>query len=188
MPLSQPADRERIHTRSYEFGGYHRADGLWDIEGHMTDTKTYPVDNRDRGRLEPGDPVHDMWLRLTIDEDMVVHGIEAVTDAGPFTLCPAITPNFQRMVGHRIGAGWRGAIRKELGGVHGCTHLVEMLGAMGTVAYQTLYSARVRKAKDQAKANGGPRPKSPLIDSCHAFASNGPVVKREWPEHYTGTG
>lgn len=181
MPLPSPVEREHIHTRSYDFGGYQRADGLWDIEGRITDTKTYGIDNRDRGRIEPGEPIHDMWLRLTIDEDFLIHDIEAVTEAGPFTLCPAITPNFKRMTGHRIGSGWRRLIHQQLGGVEGCTHLVEMLGAMGTVAYQTLFSARARKAK----ANG-PIVRSPLIDSCHAFRSDGPVVEREWPEQYTG--
>lgn len=181
MPLSPPQERERLHSRNYRFGGFHRSDGLWDIEGHMTDTKTYGFENRDRGRIEPEEPIHEMWLRLTIDEDFQVHDIEAVTDAGPFAVCPQITPNFKRMIGHRVGKGWRRAVREQLSGVEGCTHLVEMLGAMATVAYQTLYPARVKKQQ----ANGGER-KSPLIDSCHAFKSDGDVVRHQWPQHYTG--
>ena len=32
-----------------------------------------------------------------------------------------------------------------------------------------------------------PRPgRPPLIDSCHAFKSDGEVVKNSWPDHYTG--
>jgi len=31
-----------------------------------------------------------------------------------------------------------------------------------------------------------PRRKPRLIDSCHAFASDGDVVKRYWPDFYTG--
>ncbi len=38
MPLSPPAaSREHIHTRVVECRGYRRDDGLWDIEGHITD-------------------------------------------------------------------------------------------------------------------------------------------------------
>ena len=37
MPLSQPAERERLHTRAIEINGYRRADGAYDIEAHLTD-------------------------------------------------------------------------------------------------------------------------------------------------------
>jgi hypothetical protein len=72
-------------------------------------------------------------------------------------------------------------VRDSLGGVEGCTHLTEMLQAMATVAFQTLYPVLAKKAKTS------PRPgRSPLIDSCHAFRSDGDVVKKQWPKHYTG--
>ena len=32
MPLTEPAKRERLHTRSIEINGYRRADGHYDIE------------------------------------------------------------------------------------------------------------------------------------------------------------
>ena len=73
------------------------------------------------------------------DEDLVVRGIQAVTDSGPYGICPAITPNFKRMLGVRVGLGWRQKVREALSGVEGCTHLTEMLQAMATVAFQTLY-------------------------------------------------
>jgi hypothetical protein len=28
--------------------------------------------------------------------------------------------------------------------------------------------------------------KPPILDTCHALASDGPVVKRFWPAFYTG--
>ena len=40
--LSAPAERAAQHFRNYQFGGYRRADGLFDIEGRMTDAKTTP--------------------------------------------------------------------------------------------------------------------------------------------------
>jgi hypothetical protein len=179
--LPPPAERERLHTRRYEFGGYRRSDGLWDIEGHMTDSKTYAFQNRHRGEVQAGEALHDMWIRLTIDEELVVHDSEAATAAGPFAVCPAIAPNFKRMIGVRLGRGWRQTVRERLSGVEGCTHLMEMLLAMATVAYQSLYPVLAKKAQEN------PRPgKPPLIDSCHAFKSDGEIVKTQWPEHYTG--
>jgi len=182
MPLSPPVARERFHTRVTEVHGYRRDDGLWDIEARITDVKSYSFDNAYRGRVQAGEPLHDMSIRLTIDEDLVVRGAEAASDGTPYAVCPAITPNYERMVGARLGAGWRAAIRERLGGVAGCTHLSEMLGAMATVAYQALYPVLAKKAKDKPR-----RGKPPLIDTCHAYASDGEVVRRTWPDFYTGT-
>ena len=182
MPLSAPVAREKIHCRDIRVEGYRREDGLWDIEAHMTDTKTYGFDNSYRGHIPAGEPLHDMWLRMTIDEDLVVQQLEASTEAGPFEACPAITPNFARMAGVTLGPGWNRAIKERLGGAEGCTHLREVLGAMATVAFQTLFPVLSRK-----RAKSADKPKRPsLIDSCHAYRADGPVVKTLWPDFYEG--
>jgi len=183
MPLSPPVERDELHHRRYDFHGYERHDGLWDIEGRIVDTKSYPFTNQDRGEIAPGEPLHDMEVRLTLDEDFVIRDIEATTSSGPFHICPAIGPNYRKLIGKRIGQGWRRTIKEAMGGTEGCTHISEMLGAMATVAYQTMYPALARKNKLPGNAPGR-RPA--LIDSCHAFRSDGPIVRRQWPEHYTG--
>ena len=181
MPLSPPAERKHLHTRRYHFEGFERADGLWDIEGRMIDVKTYGFDNSFRGRIVPGTPLHDMIIRLTVDTDFVVRDIEASTDWAPYQMCGDITPNFKRMIGTKVSLGWRTAIRQNLGGVEGCTHLVEMLGAMATVAFQTIYPKIAAKLE-----NPNPAKKPGMIDSCHAYRSDGEIVKRIWPSFYTG--
>ena len=181
MPLPPPTDREELHHRKIDFRGYRRADGLWDIEGHLVDTKSYPFKNLYRGEIKPGEALHNMRIRLTIDDSFLIHDAEAVTDNGPFEVCPAITPNFKKMIGVTIAAGWRREIRSRLGGTEGCTHLVELLTGMATVAFQTLYPTLSKRNKDK------PVTKKPrLIDSCHAFRSDGEVVKASWPDYYTG--
>ncbi len=199
MPLSDPAPRRFIHRRLITCEGYLREDGLWDIEGHLRDTKGYTFSNKARGTLEPGDALHEMWLRLTIDETLTIHAVEAVTDAGPYAACPAITGNFQRLVGLRIGPGWRKELRSRVGGVEGCTHLFEMLPALATAAVQSIYPWLARRDKDgpfaDRDASGDAKDKPDLmtkgekpflVDSCHIYDSRGPVVKEQWPEWYTG--
>lgn len=181
MPLSPPVEREHLHTRQYHFEGFRRNDGLWDIEGRMTDSKTYGFENQHRGRVEAGEAVHDMRIRLTIDESFRIRDIEAVTEAGPFAVCPAIAPDYRKVIGERVAPGWRQKLKDYFGGVAGCTHLTELLGAMATVCYQTLYPELSRKKKAPKR---GARPA--VIDTCHAFASDSEVVKRFWPEHYSG--
>ncbi len=81
MPLSEPNAREHIHTRDISCRGYRREDGLWDIEGHLVDTKTYAFDNRFRGEVAPGMPVHEMWLRVTVDDDLRIKDVEGQDSA-----------------------------------------------------------------------------------------------------------
>jgi hypothetical protein len=180
MPLSAPAARELIHNRDVLCRGFHRDDGLWDIEGHLVDSKTYDFPNRYRGEMKAGQPVHGMWVRLTLDDDLVIHAVEAVTDDGPYPVCPVITPRFRELEGLRIGPGFTRAVRQRLGGTSGCTHLVELLRPVATTAFQTIYPRRHRRASGDAEH----RP--PFLDTCHALASDGPVVRDHWPEWYTG--
>lgn len=183
MPLSPPGARQPLHTRRYEFNGYRRDDRLWELEGFITDVKAYAFDNDDRGRVEAGEPVHQMAIRLTLDDGLVIRAIEAVTDHGPYRVCPAITPNFQRMVGVKIGPGWRKAIRERLGGAQGCTHLVELLTVMATPAYQSILpvlSRERRAANDPTETWPG------LINSCHAYKDDGALAKKYWPDRYRG--
>lgn len=192
MPLSPPAPREHVHSRTVTCTGYRRADGLWDVEGHLVDTKTYGFENHDRGRVEPGDPIHQMWLRLTLDDALTIRAVEAVTDHGPYRMCPDIAPNFQRLVGLQIKGGFTQAVRERVGGVQGCTHLAELTGPVATTAFQTVFPY-LQRLKDRARPEGGsgepepPRdgaaPRRPaLLGTCHAFAPSSPVVKRLWPD------
>ena len=142
MPLSGPVAREPLPHRAIDCHGFRRADGLWDIEARLVDTKTYGFENRHRGEIEPGDAIHDMWLRLTVDDGFVIRRVEASTDASPFAVCPAITPAFAKLEGVTLGRGWSREVRQRLGGVKGCNHLVELLRRMATVAVKTIWSAR----------------------------------------------
>lgn len=178
MPLSPPADREPIHERRVECRGYRRADGLWDIEGRMTDVKSYDFDNTDRGHVAAGVPVHEMRVRITIDDDFLIHDVEAATEYAPFSICPQAAPAMKKLKGLRIGSGWRREIEKRVGGTLGCTHLRELLGPMATTAFQTIVPLRTKEPRTPS----GRRPA--LLGTCHAYSPDSPVVKRLWPEHY----
>ena len=128
MPLTEPVAREHVHSRDVACRGYRRDDGLWDIEGRLVDAKTYAFKNRSRGTVEPGDPVHDMWLRLTI----VQPGMLAA-------------PDYARMVGTRIRSGWTREVRARLGKVEGCTHLTRLLEELAVVAAQTVWPLRKKR-------------------------------------------
>ena len=186
MPLPDPNPRRHVHTRSISYCGFEREDGLWDIEAHMTDTKTYAFKNDWRSEVQIGEPLHEMLLRVTIDDAFTIQDVIALTENSPFSMCPDIAPNYKSLVGIKMGTGWRQAIRQKVGGVHGCTHLTELLFPMATVAMQTIWPLmRHRKKKsDSAIEKSDHRPS--VLDTCHAWASDSPVVKVNAPKYYTG--
>jgi hypothetical protein len=196
MPLSPPVGRQHLHTRRVTCQGFYREDGLWDIEGRITDEKTYEHSSEWRGAMAPGDYVHDMSIRLTLDHRFTIVDVEAVTDRSPYQICGEVTPDFKKLIGLRIGNGFHREVRARLGGVHGCTHIVELLGPVATTAFQTAASGKARELQAAHRARIGkapkpgapvrPRRKPPVIDTCHAWATDGPVVKRWAPEFYTG--
>lgn len=175
MPLSDPAARKPIHNRTIVCQGYRREDGLWDIEGRLVDTKAYAFANTWRSEVKPGEPLHEMLIRLTLDEHYVVQAVEAATEHSPHGACGAILPNFQRLVGERVGRGWTKRVKELIGGAEGCAHHVEMLGTLATVAFQTMGPLLARE-RSAAGAKSGDVAKF-LINSCHIWREGG-----EWAQ------
>lgn len=180
--LPPAASRTHVHTRTVEFRGYRREDGLWDIEAAMTDTKTYAQDTSDRGHMEAGEPVHGMAIRLTVDDAMKISDVAVAMPATPFAECQQARAPFSRLIGRTLGRGWRRAIDEAMGGIQGCTHLRELLFNMATAAYQTipLYREHLRKLAG-LPAHRSTRP-PPHLGTCLAWDFDGPVVKRNKPE------
>lgn len=193
MPLPAAiVPREHSHTRKVTCEGFEREDGLFDIEGRMTDTKTYDIDNRDRGgQIRAGEAIHDMSIRLTIDLDFNIRHVDAIIDYSPFNICPKIADRFKQLEGEQIAAGWNRKVKSIFAGTQGCTHLSELLGPIATTAFQATVRARAKRAeanKTSAEHSGAAeKPKSsfnPLVNSCHALAQDSEVVKVMWPEQY----
>jgi hypothetical protein len=178
MPLSPATPRRHLHTRTIQCEGFEREDGLYDIEAQIVDRKAYDVEEPFRGHRPAGAPVHDMQVRLTLDRAMTVRAIEVTTNHAPYDVCPSVAPGYQKLVGARIGAGWRKAVTEAVGRTRGCTHISELLMPMATVAFQTM---------GNWKSAGADNKKPHFIDGCHAWSSEGPVVQKLFPLHYRGT-
>lgn len=172
MPLPPPdCDRQASHQRTISVRSFARSDGLWDLEGQLTDVWTEAISKAD-GQLAPGEPMHSMSLRLTVDCNATIVAVHAVTDAGPYDqACGAIAPDYGQLVGVAIARGYRDALRRLFGRTAGCTHINELAGVMGSAAMQALWQVMPR--------DPDARPFS--IDGCHALKSSGPQVARFFP-------
>ena len=187
MPLSPPKPRQHLHTRTIDLTGYHRDDNLWDIEAHIIDKKTYTYDNKWRGTVASGLPVHDMSIRLTIDWELVVKEVEVVMDVQPYDICSNVLSNFQGIVGLKIGAGWNRRVREVVGGVLGCTHLAELLGPLATVTFQTLSAEYARELMGLESVPNGDEEEDQvpfMLNGCYTWSPQSPIVKEDFPDFY----
>jgi hypothetical protein len=176
MPLSAHTPRQPLHHRKISARGYKRDDGLFEVEGHLVDTKAYSFKLMSGERLA-GEPVHEMWLRLTYDTSMTIIDAEAVSDAHPYPgFCATIEPHYRQMIGWSMRPGFNARVREAFGGTKGCTHLTDLIAILATTAYQNLAG--------QLPPNPDKKPFQ--IDGCHALASDNAAVAKYYPKWYRG--
>lgn len=176
MPLSAPAAREKIHTRTVTLEGFRREDGLWDIEGCLTDVKTIDFNNAAKQR-PAGTKHHEMRARLTVDSDFNVHDVEVASDSRPYEgYCEAPVPEYRQLIGLNLKRGFRKAVQERMGGARGCTHINELLGVMPTAAFQ-ITAGLLNQDRHEENMDG-------FLDRCFALKRDGEAVRRYFPKWY----
>jgi hypothetical protein len=179
LPLSS-CSRKLKHRRAIEASAYERDDGLWDIDAHITDVKTRDVALAS-GTRPAGEPVHDLWLRLTIDCEFNVMDASAVSDAVPYPgYCDVIGPAYREVIGLHLMKGFRRGIMERLSGTAGCTHLTELAQVLPTVAIQA-FAGELLKTGDGRVVSPAPDQKPFQLDRCHALRLDGEAVARYYP-------
>lgn len=175
MPLSRPTQRRQVHHRVIDMQAFARDDGLFDVEARLIDRKPFPFVRAKSPEPTPaGEPLHDLWVRLTLDSGFVVRDIEASSDATPWSLCKEAEATLKVLIGQRVARGWSAQVKERLRGAASCTHLMEMLVTMGTTALQGIRGVDPdRKIEAEWK-----------IDTCYAYGRRRSVVKMLWPDHY----
>src|SRR6476660_3313456 len=124
LPVTE-VERELLHTRRVRYEGYKRADGLWDIEAHLTDIKNHDYHLK-TGVRRAGQPVHSMWLRLTIDRRFTVVEEAGSSEAVPYPGgCESFAHPYRQLVGLNFLHRHRQNPNEVLGGFCGDTQLTE---------------------------------------------------------------
>lgn len=181
------ARRKLSHDRSISYQSFERADGLFEIEGRLRDTKGYEYIDRERGTLPPGTPVHDIFAALTFAEDMVVRDFRYELNATPFHYCQgAVDP--ARLVGASFKRGWRKALMEAFGPLGGCTHLRELVFGMGTMAFQTISPLRDQRMFADGRIDADRTEEPFFLGGCHSWAHDGPIVAKYFPQFHRKPG
>ena len=176
MPLSPPAPRTLQSIRRVHYQGFERTDGLWDIEGELHDSRAHDTPSRlEGGTRHAGEPIHHMWLRVTVDTTLTVRAIESAMDAHPLGGCTEAQRVLQRMVGCSMARGWRKSIQQHLGSEASCTHLRELLFNLATAAFQSMYQVAFNRPEGEPPRHLG---------QCTGWALGGEGVREHYPQFY----
>lgn len=175
LPPAAP-DRQLRHRRSIDVHIYARGNGLWEVDARLNDVKSRDVELAG-GRRRAGEPIHDMLLRLVVDEGFNIVDAGSETFAMPYPgQCGAHGDAYRRLIGLNLMRGFRAAVSERLGGVLGCTHLTELTRVLPTAVVQAF-------AGDVIDTTGGSeRPFQ--LDRCHALRTDGPAVREHYPRWY----
>ena len=185
MPLP-PSDvkRKHVHTRTIACQGFERVDGAW--EGGRLDHRHQDLwrrftrtDSRTPGRAHARHGYAPYGCRQHAD-----HRYRGRSGSFALPHLSHITPSFRKPIGLSLTKGFRKSVRDLLGGNKGCVHLVDILGPMATTLFKTTTKRRFKQLRDAEDRGEKLRP--PVINTCHAWSSDGPVVKRDFPDFYTG--
>ncbi|WP_442809223.1 DUF2889 domain-containing protein [Trinickia soli] len=191
MPLPPPVSRHLRHRRAIRAEAYERDDGLWDIEACLTDHK--PRDVALAPGVRPkGLPIHELWLRITIDRALTIVDAEASSEWVPYPgHCEAANPAYRALIGLNLLQDFRRHARRLLAGTAGCTHLTELCSVLPTAAIQA-FAGDVWSTRDSAtdtpereSASERTHREPPFqLDRCHALRFDGEAVRRFYPRWY----
>lgn len=170
-----------MHSRVISMSAYARDDGLWDFEAHLLDRKPYDYIDPGRGPQAAGDAVHDIRVRLTLDDERIVREVEVTMGSMPFGTCHEVKDSLQPLIGQRVGRGWR-QILKTIPRRETCAHVHELLMPLATVVHQGMSLGREPDGKAAIVADPTLEKPPFFVDDCHSWRIGGPVVARFYPQ------
>jgi hypothetical protein len=187
MSLSPPVSRKLRHQRAIRLEAFERDDGLWDIEARLTDEKPRDV-HLATGVRPNGLPIHELWLRITIDRKLTIVDAEASSQWAPYgRLCAESNSAYRKLIGLNLLRNFRREANRLLRGVAGCTHLTELCAILPTAAVQTfageVWNLDVENPftpSDDTNRVSDAQPPFHL-GQCHALRFDGPAVREYYP-------
>ena len=177
MPLPPAApERQLKHRRLIDIQVFARGNGLWEADALLSDVKTRDAHGMD-GPRPAGTPIHEMLLRIVVDERLDIVEAGSETRWMPYAgHCDEHGDAYGALIGLNLLRGFRQGLRERLGGVLGCTHLTELAQTLPTAVVQAFAGDVI---DTRGHAEGAQQPFQ--IDRCHALRSDGEVVRLHYP-------
>ena len=170
---------ERVHTRSIRIETFAVDNDRVVVEGVLEDIRTCVMYTISGHRREPG-PVHGMAVRFLVGGIPVkILDVEVEMPKVPLEECDQVASSVKKLIGLHVVYGYTKAVKERMGGIEGCTHLTNLILAMGSAAIQGMASHRGR----------GPIPPDAralmiqyVKNSCRVWREGGPQIQKAMDE------
>ena len=86
------------------------------------------------GIRRAGEPIHEMWWRITIDTWLNIIAAEARSDAVPYPGHCEDNCGLPKLAGISLRPGFMVKVREAFAVIRGCTYITELIGAVATAA------------------------------------------------------
>ena len=171
------ADQDlKIQSRNIEITTYEWDDAHIVVCGELRDRRlvsTHTLDNKPR----PPAVVHHMRICIKVAiRTLTVEEIEAELPQVPHEECAEMYKTLEGIQGMILSRGFSSKVKQKLGGTRGCIHLTTLLLAMAPAALQGYWVHNDRNP-DQREVSGE-HLEQYLIDTCHVWRREGPLVKK----------
>jgi len=163
---------QKIHTRQIDVATYKCTSDSFIVEGVLKDSRLADACGP-TGKLFPPGTIHHMIIRMQVKgPDLFIEDIEVEMPTLPNEFCIETINCLEPIKGMRIVSGFTSKVKKLVGGVKGCVHLVALLTAMAPAAFQGIFSGMDRKYKTPEMVSKS------MENTCWVWRSGGPLMNR----------
>jgi hypothetical protein len=169
--------KQKIHKRTIDIAICEGDSDSIIVEGVLRDERLL-TSYRPTGGIYPPGTLHHMIIRMVVrGPKLVIEDIEVEMPTIPHDACTETLESLNPVKGMAIVSGFTSKVRKLVGGIKGCNHLLTLLTAMAPAAVQGAWSAMVRKPIDPEAYM--PAALERVRNTCRVWREDGPLAK-EW--------
>lgn len=168
----------RIHSRNISIDCFEVGDNLILLEGVLRDDRLFPSYYYSVGEYRDPGILHHIAVSMKISlPQLVITSAEAEMPTIPMAKCIEAKDCVKKLVGLQIKSGFTRKVSQIIGGTLGCVHVTNLVLAMASAAIQG-FAAYCSRAREQSDTKILEFDVSPLINSCHLWRANGPLIAK----------
>ncbi len=169
---------DRVHTRDIRIATYAAGEDSIVVEGTLLDQRLKDSYYFTGEKKQPG-TIHHMIVRILLKgRNLLIEDVEVEMPCVPREGCEELWESLEPIKGLSISPGFTNEVKKRIGGIKGCYHLMALLLAMAPAAVQGYFSFRALKPMGVENIPNEERMKYIPVDTCRMWRREGPLVRR----------
>lgn len=169
---------DRIHARDIRIATYAAGEDSIIVEGTLMDQRLRESYYFTGEKKQPG-TIHHMIVRLLLKgRELLIEEVEVEMPCVPREGCEELRESLRPIIGLSISSGFTNEVKRRIGGIKSCYHLMALVLAMAPAAVQGYFSFRALRPMGVENIPREDRLKYIPVDTCRMWRRDGPLVRR----------